>query len=106
VIAWVYLASAIACEVAATLSLRRAVEVPRWYALVVPGYLASFVLLSLTLAAGMALGVAYGVWTATGMALTALLSRVLFKEALTPLMVAGIGLIAAGVLLVEMGSGA
>lgn len=102
--AWIYLAAAIACEVTATLSLRRAVEAPRWYALVVPGYLASFVLLSLTLAAGMALGVAYGVWTATGVALTALLSRVVFREPLTPLMVAGIGLIAGGVLLVEMGS--
>lgn len=104
--AWIYLAVAIACELTATLSLRRAVDSPRWYAVVVTGYLVAFVFLSLTLAAGMALGVAYGVWTAAGVALTALFSRLFFRESLTPLMVAGIGLIAGGVLLVELGSGA
>lgn len=103
--AWAYLVVAIFCELVATLSLRNAVESPRWYAVVVPGYLVAFVFLSLALAEGMALGVAYGVWTAAGVALTALFSRVLFKEPLTPLMGAGIALIAGGVLLVELGSG-
>lgn len=103
--AWAYLVVAILCELAATLSLRNAVTAPRWYAAVVPGYLVAFVFLSLALAEGMALGVAYGVWTAAGVALAALFSRLLFKEPLTPLMGAGIVLIAGGVLLVELGSG-
>ena len=51
----------------------------------------------------MPLGVAYGVWAATGIVLTALLSRLLFREALTPVMIAGMGMIVGGVLLVELG---
>ena len=46
---------------------------------------------------------AYGVWTAVGVALTAVLSHVLFDEALTRTMVVGIVLIAAGVVLLEAG---
>lgn len=103
--AWAYLVVAILCELVATLSLRNAVESPRWYAAVVPGYLLAFVFLSLALAEGMPLGVAYGVWTAAGVALAAVFSRLLFKEPLTPLMGAGIVLIAGGVLFVELGSG-
>ena len=103
--AWVFLAAAIGCELAATLSLRMAVDDRRWFAAVAPGYLAAFVFLSLTLAQGMALGVAYGVWTAAGVALAAVFSRLLFREPLTPLMGAGIALIAGGVLLVELGAG-
>ena len=102
--AWGYLAVAIACELAATLSLRKAVDDRRWYAAVAPGYLLAFVFLSLTLAAGTPLGVAYGIWTAAGVALAAVFSRLLFREPLTPMMGAGIALIACGVLLVEMGA--
>jgi len=35
--------------------------------------------------------------------LTALISRALFQEALTPVMLGGMGLIALGVLLIELG---
>ena len=54
-------------------------------------------------AGGLGLGVAYGVWAATGVALTAVGSRLLFDEPLTPLMGAGLALIIVGVLLVELG---
>ncbi|MBB1020169.1 QacE family quaternary ammonium compound efflux SMR transporter, partial [Dietzia sp. E1] len=54
--------------------------------------------------AGLPLGVAYGIWGATGVALTAGLSALIFAEPLTPLMVAGIAVIIAGVLCVELGS--
>ena len=103
---WVYLAGAILIEVASTLALRAAAAGRRrWYALVVPGYVASFSLLALALDAGLGIGVAYGVWTAVGVALTAILSHVLFGEALTRTMVVGIVLIAAGVVLLEAGGG-
>lgn len=103
--AWLALAAAIGSEVVATLSLRTAAHGRRrWYAVVVTGYVAAFALLSVSLAHGMPLGVAYGVWTATGVALTAVASRVLFDEPLTPVMAAGIALIAGGVLLVELGA--
>ena len=98
------LALAISSEVAATLSLKGSATAPALYVVVVLGYLASFVLLALVLRRGMALGVAYGIWGATGVALTAVLSAVLFGEALTALMGAGLVCIIAGVVLVETGS--
>ena len=98
------LALAISSEVAATLSLKGSATAPALYVVVVLGYLASFVLLALVLRRGMALGVAYGIWGATGVALTAVLSAVLFGEALTAVMGAGLVCIIAGVVLVETGS--
>lgn len=100
-ISWLYLSCAIAFEVFATTSLRLAIDKKRWYVGVVLGYAASFVLLALTLASGLPLGVAYGIWTAVGVALTALISKFVFKEPLTWLMSLGIALIVGGVLLIE-----
>ncbi|MGE2737816.1 DMT family transporter [Mycolicibacterium vaccae] len=101
---WALLGCAIFSEVVATLSLKAAQTVPVLYLVVVVGYVASFVLLALVLRRGMNLGVAYGIWGASGVALTAVLSAVLFGEALTALMGAGLVLIIAGVFLVESGS--
>ena len=102
---WLHLAGAILSEVAATLALRTAATAGsrRWYAVVVAGYLVAFGLLSLTLHEGLGLGVAYGVWAAAGIALTAVASRVLFREPLTLLMAGGIAVIVAGVVLIELG---
>ena len=102
---WVYLVGAILTEVLATLSLRAAADgVRRWYAVVLLGYVASFVLLSLALHHGLGNGVAYGIWAASGVALTAILARVIFHEPLTRTMALGILLIAVGVLTVELGA--
>ncbi len=101
---WLLLAGAIASEVTASLSLKAALEHPVWYALVVAGYLAAFLFLSLVLRAGMSLGVAYGIWGALGVALTAVLAAAIFGEPLTPLMMLGILVIIGGVLCVELGS--
>lgn len=101
---WLLLAAAISCEVTASLSLKGALDAPALYAVVVTGYLASFAFLALVLRAGLPLGVAYGIWGALGVALTALLSAALFAEPLTALMGLGIVLIIGGVLLVELGS--
>ena len=101
---WLLLLAAIACEVVASLSLKGALEHPGLYAVVATGYLSSFTLLALVLRRGMALGVAYGIWGALGVAATAVMSSVLFDEALTGLMGVGIALIIAGVLTIELGS--
>lgn len=98
------LGGAILAEVAGTLSLRVAAGGRRaWYLLVLAAYVLAFMLLSGALVTGMPLGVAYGLWAAIGIVLTALASRLLFREALTPMMLAGMGMIAAGVLLIELG---
>lgn len=101
---WVLLAIAIVSEVAATISLKLATDGrKRYYVPVVVGYVVAFSLLAVALTLGLPIGVAYGIWAATGVALTAVLGRVLFREPLTRLMLAGIGLIIVGVLLVELG---
>jgi small multidrug resistance pump len=69
---------------------------------VIIGYLISFALLWWTLQLGMPVGIAYGVWSACGVALVAVAARVLFDEPLTPLMMAGIALIIGGVLTIEL----
>ena len=81
---WVYLCGANLTGVAATLALREAsAGRRRWYAAVVAGYVVSFGCLSLALDAGMGIGVAYGVWTAVGVAATAVLSKLIWDEPLT-----------------------
>ncbi|MBT2587133.1 multidrug efflux SMR transporter [Arthrobacter sp. ISL-95] len=104
---WVFLSLAIATEVGATVSLRASEGLKKklWLIPIVVGYICAFVFLSMALAEGLALGVAYGIWVACGVALTAISARVFFKEPLTPLMAFGILLIGAGVLVVEIGAG-
>lgn len=101
---WVLLAAAVLSEVTASLSLKAALDHPVLYLVVAAGYGTSFTLLSLVLRRGMPLGVAYGVWSACGVALTAVLSTGIFGEAMTPLKGVGIALVIAGVLAVELGA--
>ncbi|WP_348728669.1 SMR family transporter, partial [uncultured Mycolicibacterium sp.] len=73
---YLLLIGAILTEVTATLSLRVAARGrPPFYVVVVVGYLLAFTLLAGSLRAGMPLGVAYGIWAAAGVALTATASR-------------------------------
>lgn len=103
--AYVFLAGAILFEVAGALSLRMAATGRKiWYLSVAVNYLIAFSMLTLTLNEGLGLGVAYGIWAASGVALTAVASKVFFKEPLTLVMIAGIALIAGGVLVVELGA--
>jgi small multidrug resistance pump len=101
---WILLVAAIVVEVAATLSLRASQDHSAWLAVVIAGYVGSFALLTMVLRAGMPIGVAYGVWGALGTAGTAVLAAVIFGDPFTWPVVAGIGLIITGVLLIELGS--
>lgn len=102
--AWLLLVTAILAEVTASLSLKGALEHPALYVVVAIGYLGAFVLLGAVLRTGMALGVAYGIWGASGVALTAIGSLLIFAEPITALMGLGIIVIIAGVLCVELGA--
>ena len=101
---WIFLVGAIVSEVAATLSLKAGMENPLFYIIVAVGYAAAFIFLTKALKMGMALGVAYGIWGASGVALTAVLSNLMFKEPLTAIMIIGIIVIIVGVLMIELGS--
>jgi small multidrug resistance pump len=95
---WWALIAAILIEVFATLSLRASDGFRKraWIVPVIVGYL-----LWVTLSLGKPVGIAYGVWTACGVALVAVIARFLFAEPLTWIMVLGIGFIVAGVLTIE-----
>lgn len=103
---WPPLLIAIALEVTATLSLRAAEGFthPLWLIPVVVGYTGSLWLLSIVLDRGMPVGVAYGIWAAIGVVLTAVMGTVLFDELLGSVQIVGIGAIVLGVMLVELGS--
>lgn len=102
---WLFLIGAIVSEVFGAISLRMAATGQRaYYGAVAVGYLFAFGFLTLTLNEGLGLGVAYGIWAASGVALTAVASKILFKEPLTPIMLGGIALIIGGVLMVELGA--
>ncbi|MFF5235460.1 DMT family transporter [Dactylosporangium sp. NPDC000521] len=101
------LIGAILSETAGTLALRMASQPSgskKWFIGVGAGYLAAFALLTVALNGGIAVGVAYGIWAAAGVALTAVLSRILFGEPLTKVMVLGIVMIIGGVIAVELGA--
>jgi small multidrug resistance pump len=101
---WAALAGAIFLEVIGTIGLRASEGFRKriWIIPVTLSYVSSFYLLWLTLGLGMHVGIAYGVWTACGVALVAVAARYLFSEPLTWLMGLGIALIVAGVLTIEM----
>jgi small multidrug resistance pump len=101
---WALLSGAILTEVTGTLSLRACQDQRLWLILVVAGYVASFFLLTRVLRAGVPVGVAYGIWGASGTAITAVMASLIFDDPFTWPIVAGIGLIIVGVLMVELGS--
>lgn len=101
---WLFLGAAIVAEVAGSLSLKAALDNPAWYLVVVAGYVTAFTCLAQVLREGLSLGVAYGVWGAAGVALTAVLSTLIFGEPMTWLMALGIVVIIAGVVCIELGA--
>ncbi|WP_181276400.1 SMR family transporter [Brevibacterium oceani] len=98
------LTGAIVAEVAATLMLRASVADPIWIPGVVVLYAAAFFILGLTQRLGMPLGAVYATWSASGVALVAVLGVVFFGELLSIGAIIGIAVIIIGVILVESGS--
>jgi small multidrug resistance pump len=105
-VGYLFLVGAICAEIAATLSLRAAEGFSKlpFVAVVVVGYVAAFTCLSMALQRGVPLGVAYGIWSAAGVAAVAALSVPLFGESLSALQVGGLALVIAGVAALELGA--
>ena len=102
---YVCLLGAIVFELSGTLCLRMASTGKKlWFLPMGCCYALAFAALSAVISSGMPLGVAYGIWTALGVALAALLSWWIFKERITKVMLCGILLISLGVLLLELGT--
>lgn len=96
---------AVLAEVSGTLALRqsRGLRRPGWVAATGTAYALAFAGLALVLHRGLPVGVAYGVWAALGIVLTAVAGRLLFRDPLNAQMVAGMAVVLAGVALVEVG---
>ena len=102
------LALAIVTEVVGTTALRASEGFTKlWPSIgVVVGYGVSFVALAYALKHGLGLGAAYAIWSGVGTALITVIGLVIFGDRITPLAVAGIGLVIAGVVMINVGGGA
>ncbi|WP_421759197.1 SMR family transporter [Devosia sp.] len=102
-IAYVYLAIAIVAEVIATTALRAAdgftVLIPS--AISVAGYVVAFYFLSLTLR-GMPVGIAYAIWSGVGIILVSVAGWVIYRQLLDLPALVGMGLIMAGVIVINV----
>jgi len=98
------LAAAIAAEVAGTTAMKYSEGFSRlWPSLAtVAGYLVAFALLAQTLRT-MEVGTAYAIWAGVGTAVIAAIGMVFLGEAMTAAKVAGIALVIAGVVLLNLG---
>lgn len=99
---WVYLTVAIVLEVVATSALKASDGFTRLLpsVVVVVGYAAAFYLLALTLRS-MPVGVVYAVWSGVGVVLITVVGWLVFKQELDAPALLGIGLIAAGVIVLN-----
>lgn len=99
---WLALSAAIVSEVIATSALKASdgFTKPGPVVLVVLGYAAAFYFLALTLRA-IPVGVAYAVWSGVGIVLICLIGWLLFGQRLDAPALIGIGLIIAGVVVLN-----
>jgi small multidrug resistance pump len=104
---FVLLGFAIVLEVIGTSALRASAGFSRWLPslIVVLGYGGAFYLMSRALTS-LPLGLTYAIWSGVGTALTALIGWFYFRDAFSPIALAGIALIVLGVVVLNLGSSA
>lgn len=100
---YVYLFAAILCEVIATSALKASEGFSRLWpsVIVVVGYGLAFYFLSLTMRT-IPIGIAYAIWSGIGIVLIAVVGWFLYRQALDLPALMGIGLILAGVLIINL----
>ncbi|MFZ6689906.1 DMT family transporter [Undibacterium sp. SXout11W] len=100
---WLYLGLAIICEVIATSALKASAGFTRPLPTVIlaVGYGAAFYFLSLTLRS-IPVGIAYAVWSGVGVVLISLVAWILYGQELDLPAMLGIGLIVAGVIVLNV----
>ncbi len=99
----VYLAIAILAEIVGTSALKAAdgFRVPLPSVVVVAAYAVSFYFLSLALRT-IPIGLAYAIWSGVGIVLISLVGWMVYRQALDAAAVAGIVLIVAGVIVINV----
>ena len=102
-IAYLYLGVAIIAEVIATTALRASDGFTQlWPSVIsIAGYVVAFYFLSLTLRT-MPVGVAYAIWSGVGIVLISLAGWLLYKQLLDLPAIIGMGLIMAGVIVINL----
>lgn len=100
---YLYLSLAIAFEVAATTALQASdgFTRPAQTTIALIGYAIAFYCLSLTLRT-IPVGIAYAIWSAVGIVLIAAIGWAFYRQALDAPAIIGIGLIIAGVLMINL----
>lgn len=103
---WIYLALAIGAEIIATSALKLSDGFSRLWpsALAAGGYTIAFYFLALTLRT-IPVGVAYAIWSGVGIVAIAIIGAVWFHQHLNIASMIGIGLIVAGVIVLQVFSG-
>lgn len=101
--AYIYLAVAILAEVIATSALKASEGFTRWWPTVITvlGYAIAFYCLSLTLRV-LPTGVAYAIWSGVGIVLISVVGWMVFKQSLDWPAIIGMGLIVAGVVVINV----
>ncbi|MFD1795839.1 multidrug efflux SMR transporter [Paracoccus aurantiacus] len=104
---WAWLGGAILLEVIGTIALQQSAQFSRTVPTLVMAlcYGFSFYALSVVVRS-MPVGVVYAIWSGTGIALISLIGVVFLNQHLDRAALAGIGLITAGVVVINMFSGA
>lgn len=100
--AWRYLVTAVFFDVTGSLALRASIDDRIWVALVVISYCCAFYFFASTLGEGAPVGIAYGLWAAGAIPMTAFLASFIFGDPLTWMMALGIGLLLIGVILIQV----
>ncbi|HCF4508249.1 DMT family transporter [Pseudomonas aeruginosa] len=100
---YLYLAIAIAAEVVATTSLKAVAgfSKPLPLLVVVGGYVLAFSMLVLVMRT-LPVGVVYAIWSGLGIVLVSLVAMFVYGQRLDPAALLGIGLIIAGVLVIQL----
>ena len=100
---YVYLALAIVAEVAATSALKASAEFSKLVPslIVIVGYGVAFYLLTLVLRT-VPVGIAFAVWAGLGIVLVAITGVILYKQLPDVAAVIGMGLIVAGVVIINV----
>ena len=98
---WAYLTIAIISEVIATSALRKSADIMLLWLVVIAGYGCSFYFLSLTLRT-IPVGIAYAVWSGVGIVLITIIAWILFDQKIDAAGLLGMGLIIAGVIVLNV----